>query len=216
MAPRHAIDLALDLARMPALARTPVAPPIPTDVAELMRIAAANPQACQDAAAKTGQKPVVLIEAARFYLQQVLFRPDADSYRILGLEPAASRATARSHMRWLLQWLHPDRNSNMDAVYAERVLKAWRLVSATETSVEPAKQSRLRPQPGRSRRLHATSFRIPWIELPRKSRASLLRRSSRTVVMWAVPAGLAIIFLALCSALYYFGPERIAALTSFQ
>ena len=74
-----------------------------------------------------------MIEASRFYLQQVLFRPDADCYRILGIEPTASRATARSHMRWLLQWLHPDRNHNSwDAVYAERVLKAWREVSASD------------------------------------------------------------------------------------
>lgn len=216
MAPRHAIELALDLARMPALARTSVTPPIPSDVVDLMRIAAAHPQACQDAAAKTGEKPVVLIEAARFYLQQVLFRPDADSYRILGLDAAASRVTARSHMRWLLQWLHPDRNSNMDAVYAERVLKAWRLVSANEPPpVEPIEQPHARPRSGRRRETDAASFRVPWIELPRKRRASLLRRLARALI-WGVPTDLALIFLVLCSAIYYWGPEQIAALTSFQ
>ena len=98
-----------------------------------MRIAAASPEACEAAVEKTGEPTTVVIEAARFYLQQVLFRPEADCYRILGIEPTASRATARSHMRWLLQWLHPDRNSNSwDAVYAERVLNAWREVSASD------------------------------------------------------------------------------------
>src|SRR5215467_9583159 len=129
----HVIELALDLARMPTLARTSVLPAIPRNIIELMRIAAASPEACQAAVAKTGQPTQVVIEAARFYLQQMLFRPEADCYRILGLEPNASRATARSHMRWLLQWLHPDRNHNgWDAVYAERVLKAWREVSASD------------------------------------------------------------------------------------
>src|SRR5215471_3533816 len=127
----HVIELALDLARMPALARSSVAPPLPPNVIELMRIAAASPEACRAAVAQTGESTLVVIEAARFYLQQVLLRPDADCYRILGIKPTASRATARSHMRWLLEWLHPDRNNNnWDAVYAERVLKAWREVSA--------------------------------------------------------------------------------------
>src|SRR6516225_5122421 len=105
MAQPHVIELALDLARMPALARTSVVPALPPNIIELMRIAAASPEACQAAVAKTGEPAAVVIEAARFYLQQVLFRPGADSYRILGIETAASRETARSHMRWLLEWL---------------------------------------------------------------------------------------------------------------
>src|SRR5512139_2036571 len=126
---RHVIELALDLARMPALARTSTVPALPPNIIELIRIAAASPEACQAAVVKTGEPTPVVIEAARFYLQQMLFRPEADCYRILGLEPSASRATARTHMRWLLQWLHPDRNNNSwDAVYAERVLRAWREV----------------------------------------------------------------------------------------
>jgi hypothetical protein len=117
MAERHVIDLALDLARMPALARTSAISAIPSNIIELMRIAAECPEACQVAVAQTGEPAPVVIEAARFYLQQVLFRPEADCYRILGIEPGAPRATARNHMRWLLQWLHPDRNHNgWDAV----------------------------------------------------------------------------------------------------
>src|SRR5215469_116978 len=130
MARRHVIEFALDLARMPGLTRSSVVLPLPPNIVELMRIAAASPEACQAAVAQTGEPTPVVIEAARFYLQQVLFRPGADCYRILGIEPTASRSTARNHMRWLLEWLHPDRNGNSwDAVYAERVLKAWREVS---------------------------------------------------------------------------------------
>ena len=49
-----------------------------------MRIAAGSPEACEAAVAKTGEPTAVVIEAARFYLQHVLFRPEADCYRILG------------------------------------------------------------------------------------------------------------------------------------
>src|SRR6516165_11807351 len=143
MAQSHVIELALDLARMPTLARSSVVLPLPPNIIELMRIAAASPEACQVAAAKTGNPTSVLIEAARFYLQQVLFRADADCYRVLGIAPTASRATARNHMRWLLEWLHPDRNKNSwDAVYAERVLKAWREVSGSEGPVVKPSHSR--------------------------------------------------------------------------
>src|SRR5262249_20667650 len=124
------IDLALDLARMPALAHAIEKPALPADIFEVMRIAAGAPEVCQLAAQATGQPAAVLIEAARFYLQQVLLRPDADSYRVLGLLPGASREVARRHMRCLLQWLHPDVNRDWDSAYAHRVLAAWREISA--------------------------------------------------------------------------------------
>ena len=212
MAPRHAIDLALDLARMPALARTPIAPPIPPDVIELMRIAAADPQACKAAAAKTGEPIPVLVEAARFYLQQTLFRSEADCFRVLGIERAASRATARSHMRWLLQWLHPDHNSTWDAVYAERVLKAWREVSASDGAALETSAPYARAMPSRRKRGDSTTFRLPWIERPIKRSRARIRTAYRAFVIWAVPTGFVIVVLALWSAMYYYGPERTAAM----
>src|SRR4051812_8670608 len=130
MPKHHVVELALDLSRMPALAQTSVDAPIPPDISELMRIAAASPDACKEAAEATGESKQVLIDAARFFLQQTLFRSDADSFRTLGIKPGVPRATARHHMRLLLEWLHPDRNHDLDAVYAERVLKAWREVSS--------------------------------------------------------------------------------------
>ena len=201
MAQPHVIELALDLARMPALGRRSVVPPLPPNIIELIRIAAASPEACRDAVAQTGEPRHVVIEAARFYLQQVLFRPDADCYRMLGIAPAASRATAREHMRWLLEWLHPDRNTNnnsWDSVYAERVLKAWREVSngsAAKPSFELAPVSSVQK---RKRRSPAT--RLPWIERPVQGRSLAMRNPYRTFVIWAVPTGVVIVVLALWSA----------------
>jgi hypothetical protein len=202
----HVIELALDLARMPALARSSGTPPLPPNIIELMRIAAAAPEACQAAVAQTGEPAPVVIEAARFYLQQVLFRPDADCYRILGIKPAASRATARDHMRWLLEWLHPDRNNNSwDAVYAERVLKAWREVSAANGSNAEAAFPRPRVSSATAKRARIRTIRLPWIERPveRRSIASPYRR---TLILWVVPTGLVVIFLALWSANVFLQP----------
>ena len=211
MAQRHVINLALDLARMPTLARSSGTPAIPPNIIELMRIAAASPEACQAAVAETGEPSGVVIEAARFYLQQVLFGPGGDCYRILGVEPTASRETARTHMRWLLEWLHPDRNNNSwDAVYAERVLKAWREVSAANGSAANGSAANgsaatlnrpiTRMSSNRRRRTSIQGGGLPWIEQPAEHRPLSIRVPYRAFILWVVPTGLVIIFLALWSA----------------
>jgi hypothetical protein len=166
-----------------------------------MRIAAASPEACQTAVAQTGEPTPVVIEAARFYLQQLLFRPDANCYRILGIEPTASRSTARNHMRWLLEWLHPDRNNgSWDAVYAERVLKAWREVAANNRSAAEPSRSFERALSIKKKRARIRMVRLPWIERPLERRPLAIRSRYHGFVLWVVPAGLAVILLAWWSA----------------
>ena len=207
MAQQHVIELAIDLTRMPALARTNVLPALPPNIIELMRIAAGSPEACEAAVAKTGEPTAVVIEAARFYLQHVLFRPEADCYRILGVEPNASRATARSHMRWLLQWLHPDRNHNgWDAVYAERVLKAWRELSSSSGSAVKPGYSRAPGLSNKRKRGNIKGIWLPWIEFPANSGSPAIQSSYRTFITWALWTGGVIIFLALWSALIFLRP----------
>jgi len=197
----HVIELALDLARMPTLVRSSPVPPLPPNITELMRIAAASPEACEAAAAQTGEPSLVLIEAARFYLQQVLFRPDADCYRILGIKPATSRATAREHMRWLLEWLHPDRNNNSwDAVYAERVLKAWREVSAANGSAIKPSFAVAGVSSNQKKKRRSPATRLPWIERPTEVRSLAMRNPYRAFVLWALATGVVIIVLAWWSA----------------
>jgi hypothetical protein len=209
MTRRHAIDLALDLARMPALGRVPVAPPLPPNIIDVMRIAAASPEECHDAAVSTGEPPEVLIEAARFYLQQQLFRADADAYRVLGIQQGTSRAVARDHMRLLLQWLHPDRNGGLEAVYAERVVNAWREVSASSDPGESLDVSAHMREPARSA---VGSLRLPWIKLPLPGRRSAASRFYRGLAMWFIPAGAVIIFLALWSAAHYLNSDQTGAM----
>ena len=202
MAGSRAIDMALDLARMPAFAPSMSASPLPTDVLEVIRIAAESPDACQAAALATGESEPVLVEAARFYLQQVLFRDEADCYRLLGIRPDEPREAARDHMRLLLRWLHPDRNGSWDAVYAKRIVGAWREVSGrthgggNSSAIAAAANSR-----GKSGNSHLSySFRIPWIARPYEEASRLSRRSSYSSVAGRaikVMAGLVAILLLL-------------------
>ena len=202
---RHVIEEALDFARMPALARMPITPPIPPNIVEVMRIAAGSAPDCRKASDATGESTETLVEAARFYLQQVLFRTDADSYRVLGLEPGASREKARDHMRWLLQWVHPDRNAGLDAVYAERVVRAWRVLSSAAEIAEDT------PPPRSRRARRPAQFRIPWIENP-----AVTRRDGGgylTVAVWTL-SGVLIALVLAGSAIWFFGLHPAAAVAA--
>lgn len=108
--------------------------PLTPGIIHLMEIAAGSPQALQAAAAELGEAEPALVEAARFYLEQVLFAdPEADAYRILGVPPHVQQETIRVHQRWLQRWLHPDRALAGDAsVFATRVNHAYAQVRTAE------------------------------------------------------------------------------------
>ena len=101
--------------------------PLPEGIIHILEIASGSPQAVAAAAAETGEEAPDVVEASRFYLEQVLFAVEgADAYRILGVAPDAAHDTIRLHHRWLQRWLHPDRAQAGDAtVFATRVNQAW-------------------------------------------------------------------------------------------
>jgi hypothetical protein len=198
MASQRAIDMALDLARIPAFAHSMSTSALPANVLEVIRIAAWSPEACRAASLKTGMPERELVDAARFYLQQVLFGEGADCYRILGVQPGEPRDTAREHMRWLLQWLHPDRNESWDHVYAKRVVDAWREVSNRSAGNARSTLNERNGDAGGTKIRHASaSRRLPWIIRPYGNgtgrKASKLF-SARTV---KVAAGLLAILLLM-------------------
>ena len=63
--------------------------------------------------------------AARFFIEQVLFHPQADSYRALGARPQASTGELRRNMALLLRWVHPGHDQGERSIFARRVMRAW-------------------------------------------------------------------------------------------
>jgi hypothetical protein len=162
---RQALDLALDLARKPALAPVIRGQPLPPDTLVLIRLAAGCEETGVEAAQTTGVPKERLREAATLYLKMVLLHPGCDSYRILGVLPKAPRGQMREHMRWLVRWLHPDRNNNgPESAFVQQVLAAWREVE--RDGRKPSEPARRQPSP-RQRKL-ASRPAQRWIELPLK------------------------------------------------
>ncbi len=119
-------DLVLGAFREPLLVTELRDKQLPDDLAQVIRLAAGEDAALQGAVERTGEVPETLIEASVFFLQQVLFAPGADSYRVLGADSDSSQERLRENYRWLMKWLHPDRNQDgWEAVYADRVNVAW-------------------------------------------------------------------------------------------
>ncbi|MEN1959474.1 DnaJ domain-containing protein [Luteimonas sp. MJ246] len=123
----EALDVALGLLRAPALRGALRARSLPEGVSEVLAIASGSAERARSAAERTGYTDVELVEAARFYVQQVLLVQGADAYRTLGADHSADHATLRDHHRLLLRWLHPDRSegAQWDSALATRVNQAW-------------------------------------------------------------------------------------------
>ena len=122
----HALEQALAYYRAPALLAAAGQRPLPEDVIELLRLAAGDGVQAIASAEASGESPERVAEAAVFFVQQVMFAAGADPHRVLGVNPDAPAARIREHYRWLIRWLHPDRNADQwDSVYADRVTRAW-------------------------------------------------------------------------------------------
>ena len=122
-----ALEWALALAKAPSERLILRQRPLPEGVELLLHIAAGHAaQPLDDAATRTLESRESVLDAVRFYLREVLFHPEADAYRVLGLSRDADPARIKTHHRLLQHWLHPDRQtSEWDAAFAARVNAAW-------------------------------------------------------------------------------------------
>lgn len=127
-----ALNVAVDLIRVPSRVRRLRSRPLPEGVVILLRIAAGDQAAEQEAAAWTGRTPVTIREAAIFFIEQILLAPDADSYRVLGVEANATTEDLRRNMALLLKGMHPDRMNGDRTLFARRVTSAWNALKTPE------------------------------------------------------------------------------------
>ena len=147
---QDALEQALALQRAPFLRQALSARPLPKDVADLVQIASGSPSLLAEAVRRSGEGEQKVLEAARFYLQEVLFFPAADAYRVLGVARDAPAEQIKTHYRLLQRWLHPDReDGDRTSVHAVRVNQAWNeLRSPERRSDYDARQPAAAPSPG--------------------------------------------------------------------
>lgn len=129
----QALEQALACHRAPSRLAAAQSRPPPEGMLVLLRLAAGDQAMLAECAQACGESEAVVAEAAAFFIQQVLFAPGASSYRMLGVNPDAPDDRIKEHYRWLVRWLHPDRNTDgWDSVYADRVNIAWQSLRTPE------------------------------------------------------------------------------------
>lgn len=119
---------------------------LPQPMTVLLAVADENSAIAQDWAGQLAVDRSRLAAAARFFIEQVCFQPDAPPRRILGVPEDASLDMVREHYRLLIRLFHPDRHDLSDHWsdrFAERVTSAYnelrrRLAVAGSGSVEGA------------------------------------------------------------------------------
>jgi DnaJ domain len=112
MLPKSSLSAAIQLYSAPSLVKQFRRRAMPDDVLVLIKAAAGAPEAVAAFPGHVSRDPDRVREIAAFYIQQTMFLPNAGDYSVLGLTPGASEDKVREHKRWLLKWLHPDRNNN--------------------------------------------------------------------------------------------------------
>jgi DnaJ domain len=159
MSERVALKVAIDLMHVPSQVRLFRSEPLPDDVLILLRIAAGDEEIEQTAVALTGRSLEIVRQAAMFFIEQILFAPDADSYRVLGTAPEASPGELRRNVALLLRWLHPDRDPQGErSIFIGRVTAAWnnlktpdRRAAYDDLRQHANKRSKSRSKAGKSR-----------------------------------------------------------------
>jgi hypothetical protein len=198
---QSALRLALELVHSPWQARRARTGPLPADIQTLLRIAAGEEQTIMRAAKTAGRSNDSIIEAATFFIEQVLLDPEADSYRVLGVAPNAKKVELRRNMALLLRWLHPDLDPRGErSIFAGRVTNAWNNLKTSErrdsyeklrnnastkkplsgerarnARVMSKKQARHRPMPARGRQAKHYPSHQP-ISISAAAGGGLLRR----------------------------------------
>ncbi len=126
MSDKMALKIAIDLMHVPSQVRLVRSEPLPDGVLILLRIAAGDAEAERVGALSVDRSTEVLRQAATFFLEQILFAPNTDSYRVLGAAPQATAAELRRNVGLLLRWLHPDLDpQGSRSIFARRVTAAW-------------------------------------------------------------------------------------------
>ena len=126
MSDKMALKIAIELLHVPSQVRRVRSEPLPEGVVTLLRIAAGDTEVERAAAAIADRSRAVVRRAAEFFIEQILFAPNADSYQVLGASPQASAAELRQNLAFLLRWRHPDIDPGGErSIFIRTITAAW-------------------------------------------------------------------------------------------
>ena len=120
---------------------------LPDGMLDVIKIAAGESEALQKVIELRNVPEKLVLEASKLYLQNILTRDVNNNFAALGLNQDASASDIKDHKRWLLKWLHPDRNPSKweSALFARVCSASAALQSVTVAPIVDVKTNRHRP-----------------------------------------------------------------------
>lgn len=177
----EAVRVAVDIVQAPSRVAFVRAGALPKGIDDVLQIAAGDDAVILRVSSETGRTRERIVEAATFFIEQVMLVPEADSYRILGGTASTPTAELRRNMALLMRWLHPDSRLGQDrSVFASRISRAWDDVKTDERRTaydamreagRPAASAR---QPGRGKRRRPGVAPMRQVVRPASRRGGLL------------------------------------------
>ena len=181
-----AVKAAVELLHVPSRVRRARQQPLPSGLLPILQIAAGDEVVSTFAAASLDRPPELLVEASRFFIEQILLSPDADSYRVLGVARSATAGELRRNMALLLRGLHPDLDSGTRSIYTARVTAAWENLKTGDRRAAYEKDRR-RPRSRHGQR-HIKPVRR-WIRRPLSQHGSRWRHVLQFIRRLMRPSG---------------------------
>ncbi len=200
-----ALRTAIDLMNTPSRVWAIRSAPLPSGMNLLLEIAVGDAVAEGNAVEITGRPAEVIRSAAVFFIEQILFYSEADSYRVLGVNPQATSSELRHNVALLLRWLHPDmERQGTRSLYATNVTNAWndlktderralydsaRLVAKKSRGRRPGRGGVVTGKSGRAPRVHNNARRGEGRQFNCEARVKMsLGGSSMAILVWATRA----------------------------
>jgi hypothetical protein len=105
-----AVKDALSLLHQPRMVKTSMRGEIPNDVIRLLKVVAGESSEILGIGLEHNTEPESVVNAAKLYLQLLFASAHSDDRRMLCLPSTAVANDIKEHKKWLMKWLHPDRN----------------------------------------------------------------------------------------------------------
>ncbi len=109
---KRAIDVAVAVYKQPSQFSVPRIGNYPSCMLDIVKTAAGDEETINLISKDLNMPREAVIEICKFYLRKLLTAGDNDPFRMLALDRGATADNIKDHKRWLLKWLHPDRNSS--------------------------------------------------------------------------------------------------------
>lgn len=135
-----AIRHAVHVFKYPANLRHPSENRVRTGMLDLLKAAAGHEETINRLSETENVTQELVCEASKHYLRGLITDSKNNPYTTLGLSAAATPEEIKAHKRWLLKWLHPDRNpSKWEAVLFKKVSMAAEALEDTSVVITRVK-----------------------------------------------------------------------------